>query len=118
MRGQKPAFTLAEVLITLAVIGIVAALTIGIFLPKIHSQIRAHQIAVAETKFTKAMEQMALNNAIGPYYETTQEFVDELQNYLKVSKVCANDKLEECFGYDKLLLSNGEEFELSEIKTG
>ena len=47
-RGALPAtlrrgFTLAEVLITLAIIGVVAVLSIGIYMPKIQSNVWAKQ---------------------------------------------------------------------------
>ena len=57
---------------------------------------------------------MALNNKIGPYYADTTEFVSELGNYLKIAKVCKNDELSECFGYEELKLTNGEIYSLSE----
>ena len=115
---KKKAFTLAEVLITLAVIGVVAVLTIGIFLPKINSSVWEKQAKTAKVKFTKATEQMALNNKIGPYYQDTEEFVNELSNYLKISKVCKNDELSECFGYEEFKLTNGEIYSLSDATDG
>lgn len=52
---MKKAFTLSEVLITLAIIGIVAALT----LPVIHSK---YEIALSKNKFKK---DMAVLNQMG-----------------------------------------------------
>ena len=41
--GASRGFTLAEVLITLAIIGVIAVLSIGIYMPKIQSNVWAKQ---------------------------------------------------------------------------
>ena len=53
---KKIAFTLAEVLITLGIIGVVAAITI----PSLLTNIRHRDISVKLQKFTSVMRQMLL----------------------------------------------------------
>ena len=76
-------FTLAEVLITLGIVGVVAALTLPALLTNVQAKIRAEQIRSAKYKFSLATEKMARLNLIGPY-DSTDAFVDELQKYLNV----------------------------------
>ncbi len=115
---KKSAFTLTETLIALTVLGIVAAITIPSLNYLIQNKVRQNQVDVAKTKFTKAMEAMAQNNKVGPYYENTEEFVKELLNYLKISRICDKNHLQECFNYDKITMPDGTEYELSNMKNG
>ena len=82
-KQKKAAFTLAEVLITLGIVGVVAALTLPALLTNVQAKIRAEQIRSAKYKFSLATEKMARLNLIGPY-DSTDAFVDELQKYLNV----------------------------------
>ncbi len=121
------AFTLAEVLIALAVIGVVAAIIIASSVPKIQARVREHQISVAKIKFNRALEMMVLNGKVGPYYTDTYDFVSEFQKYLKINRVCrvGNSPSElspvtDCFGenYTNVNLDDGETFPLANIATG
>ena len=49
-RGQKAAFTLAEVLITLAIIGVVAALTIPTLVAKINQKVSENRQTTIEAR--------------------------------------------------------------------
>ena len=84
-KQRKAAFTLAEVLITLGIIGVVAALTLPALLTNIQSKVRAERSRSVQYKFSLATEKMARLNLIGPY-DSTDAFVDELQKHLKISK--------------------------------
>ena len=80
-RKEKWGFTLAEVLITLGIIGVVAALTLPALLTNIQSKVRAERSRSVQYKFSLATEKMARLNLIGPY-DSTDAFVDELQKHL------------------------------------
>jgi hypothetical protein len=69
-------------------------------------------------KFTKATDSMKSLGLIGPYYANTEEFVNELQKHLKIAKVCTSDNLRGCWPYDKITLSSGNEYNISEATTG
>ena len=102
----KVAFTLAEVLITLGIIGIVAAMTLPTLNQAINNKVRAEQVRTVKYKFTKATEKMNSLGLIGPY-ASTDAFVDELQKHLKIMKRCDSSHLRECWPYDEINTANG-----------
>ena len=77
---MKKAFTMAEVLITLVVIGIVAVFILQVSFVNVQDKVRSDQVKTAKIKFAKAMEMMILANEVGPYYgsgsDVTLKFVD------------------------------------------
>ena len=113
----KTAFTLAEVLITLGIIGIVAAMTLPTLNQAINNKVRAEQVRTVKYKFTKATEKMNSLGLIGPY-NSTDAFVDELQKHLKIMKRCDSSHLRECWPYDEVDLGNGKTWDISKTKTG
>ena len=102
----RSAFTLAEVLITLGIIGIVAAMTLPTLNQAINNRVRAEQVRTVKYKFTKATEKMNSLGLIGPY-ASTDAFVDELQKHLKIMKRCDSSHLRECWPYDEINTTNG-----------
>lgn len=114
---MKKGFTLAEVLITLGIIGVVAALVMPKLLPKIQERIRAEQIRMVKYKLTKATDQMKSLNLIGAY-PSTSAFVEELKKHFKIAKICDASHLRECWPYDKVILQNGKEYEITKTQTG
>ena len=106
MTKRKNAFTLAEMLITLAVIGIVAALTIP-GLVKNHNE---KAWATAQDVFTKKLEiAMKAMNTDGTLtgYSTTASFVNALKKNIKITKVCTDD-VTKCFAKE-VIWNEGEE---------
>jgi prepilin-type N-terminal cleavage/methylation domain-containing protein len=86
----KKAFTLAEVLITLGIIGVVAALV----MPGLIQDWREKSYSTAKEVFNNRLEeatrQMNVNEALTGY-STTEAFVNELKKYLKILQVCPTD---------------------------
>jgi type II secretory pathway pseudopilin PulG len=105
-------------LITLGVIGVVAALTLPSLITKVQSQIRENQVRMVKYKFTKATDSMKSLGLIGPYYANTEEFVNELQKHLKIAKVCTSNNLRGCWPYDTITLEDGKEFNIADATTG
>ncbi len=121
----KTGFTLAEVLIALAIIGIVAVLMINFVFNNIMDNARYKQSIGARHKFAKAIENMALNYGIGPYYGTgddrndaTIEFVQKLSNYYNINRICSISNLDDCFGYKIMSFPSGETFDITELTNG
>ncbi len=124
----QKAFTLAETLIAIVVIGIIAAVMLPAMNQLFQKKVRTHQSEVAQMKFKKAAEMMMLNGKMGPYYDNTYEFVKELSHYLKINQICrVGDSpnnlppVASCFGEDYGSItvdSKGQTVELSDIKTG
>ena len=108
------AFTLAELLITIGIIGVVAALTIPTLVN--NYQIRSWNISSSnfEAKFGEALKIMNTQQSLS-HLGTTERFVNELQKHMKVAKVCDNTKLTECF-VDELFVGD-EVIKSSDLKT-
>ena len=88
---RKRGFTLAEVLITLAVIGIISALT----LPTLMADTTAAQIgpklAKAVASFEQANESFLNSNAVdtltdSEYFDSVDAYGEELSKYFKITK--------------------------------
>ena len=103
--GVKPAhslrfqgFTLAEVLITIGVIGVVAAITLPTLITNIQERVRTEQTRLVKYKLTNATSEMNVAGLIQAY-PTTGEFVEELSKHYKVLTVCDKDHLTNCWPY-------------------
>ncbi len=96
--SRKSAFTLAEVLITLGIIGVVAAMTMPSLIHKYQEKVRIQQYKKAMSLISQAVaSQYAANGAYfecyyGNGYSNTwsqcDEMLNDIQKYLKVSKFC------------------------------
>ena len=117
MQKFKRGFTLAEVLITHGVIGVVAAITLPTLFTNITGYVNAKRQENIGQKFTKAMETMRAHGLLNTQYASTEAFVDELQKYLKISKRCDKDHLTDCWPTEKITMADGEELEVSKAKT-
>ena len=111
--ATKAAFTLAEVLITLAVIGVVAALTI----PNLIQSHNEKAWATAQDVFTKRLEvatrQMNTEEKLAGY-KSTMDFVNELKKYIKITRVCDSNELTKCF--EGTIHADYKEIDLSEFE--
>ena len=94
--SKKPAFTLAEVLITLAIIGIVAAMTIPTLIANYQERAWNTSASVFERKLEEALRQMNTQQVLAGY-KSTADFVGALGKYFKINKVCQNDDIMSCF---------------------
>ena len=112
---HKPAFTLAEVLITLAIIGVVAAITI----PSLVKNYNEKAWGTAQDVFTKRLEvatrQMNTEEKLAGY-SNTMDFVNELKNKIKIINVCDSNNLSKCFE-SKILTADGQEVDAANLKT-
>ncbi|MFR1671517.1 MAG: type II secretion system protein [Candidatus Gastranaerophilaceae bacterium] len=114
----KPAFTVAEVLITLGIIGVVAALTMPVIMENVTERINSNRQANIAYKITQATDKMKSLGLLNGSYATTDDFVDELQKHLKIAKRCSANNIADCWPTEKVITGNGEEFEVSNAKTG
>ena len=115
---KKSAFTLAEVLITLGVIGVVAAITLPTLFANITGYVNAKRQENIGQKVTQAMETMRAHGLLNTQYATTDAFVDELQKYLKIAKRCDSEHVADCWPTPVVTTGGGEEYEVSQAKTG
>ena len=99
---MKKGFTLAEVLITLGIIGVVAAMT----MPTLINNHREKETVVKLKKLNSTlqnayniMRQEEYGSSINsiPDYGTNDEFIDNFTKYLKVQNVCHEGEIDDCF---------------------
>ena len=94
---RKSAFTLAEVLITLSVIGIVAALTIPSMIENHNNKAWKTAKDLWDKKLVEATRQMNIDGVMTGVASTTEDYMNYFKKYVKVIKTCDNSKLENCY---------------------
>jgi len=87
---------LAEVVIVLGILGLVAELTLPPLITNVSQNILNTASAVFTTKLDEAMNQMAIADALTGY-ATNDAFIDEFSKYVKIAKRCTSANLNECF---------------------
>ncbi len=112
----KAAFTLAEVLITLGIIGVVAALTMPALITNIQDRIQQKRIENINQKLSKVTDKMAVQSGLTGY-DTTMAFVQEMSKHMKIAKICDNEHLAECWPTQEVTLDDeGKTWEISKTK--
>ena len=117
LAAKKSAFTLAEVLITLGIIGVVAAITLPVLLSNVDQKVKAERVTNIKQKLSKVTDKMAVQSGlIG--YDSTDAFVKEMQRHMKIAKVCDNAHLANCWPSKEVTLDDvGKTWEISKTKT-
>ncbi len=93
---KKRAFTLAETLITLSIIGVVAVLTITTFVKNYQEKAWKTSAEVFDKKLTDAIDLMNTNDELAGY-STTEDFVNAFSKYTKIIKTCDESNLNSCW---------------------
>ena len=114
--SSKVAFTLAEVLITLGIIGIVAALTLPAFISNVQGRIQAKRVENINQKLSKVTDKMAVQSGLIGYPDT-MAFVQEMKKHMSIAKVCDNSHLSECWGTTEVDVGKDKPWEISKTKT-
>ena len=116
---KKTGFTLAEVLITLGILGVVAAITIPTLMSNYKQRAWDTAANVFERKLEESLKAMNTQQTLAGY-RNTADFVSELSKHFKITRVCKNDDLLTCFE-DKVWWGAGdadpEEVDMANIKT-
>ena len=115
-QSKKAAFTLAEVLITLGIIGIVAALTLPAFISNVQGRIQAKRVENINQKLSKVTDKMAVQSGLIGYPDT-MSFVQEMKKHMSIAKVCDNSHLAECWGTTEVDVGKDKPWEISKTKT-
>ena len=103
---SKKGFTLAEILVSLGIIGIVAALTIPVLILDYNTKQWDTAANVFEKKLEDTLKIMNSQSTLANH-TTTEDFVDELAKHFKTNKICKNDELLSCFS-NIVYWSNGD----------
>ena len=93
---MKKGFTLAEVLITLGIIGVVAAMTIPTLIQNYNTRVWNTAATVFDRKLEDALKTMNTQQTLAGH-SSTESFVEELSKHFKTNKICQNDELLDCF---------------------
>lgn len=88
---KKNGFTLAEVLITIGVIGVLSAVVLPTFVKNNQNQVFANSLPAAVTDFENAISAMMIKEDAGNVFETEawmddNEFVNKLKEVLRVKR--------------------------------
>lgn len=94
---MKKGFTLAEVLITLGVIGVVAAITMPTLIAKYQEHVTVNKVKKFYTMMSQAVLLSINDNGYPPEWNS-DKFYDYIRPYLKIVKDCKN--INGCLGYD------------------
>ena len=114
--SRLAAFTLAEVLITLGIIGVVAAITMPVLLSNVDKKVKAERVLNIKQKLSKVTDKMAVQSGLMGY-ENTEDFVKEMQKHMKIAKVCDNAHLDNCWPTKEVTLDDeGKTWEISKTK--
>ena len=112
--SEKGAFTLAEVLITLAVIGIVAALTLPGLIQNHNEKAWSTAKDLWEKKLTETVRRMNVDGVMTGH-DTTEDFMNSFKNYMKVIKTCDNGDINKC--YSPKIVTTGKDDAPLDIET-
>lgn len=115
---KQKGFSLPEILIIIAILGVVAAMVVPTLIRTIDSKVKGYRMQVFEKKFIKGTDLLHIDNGIGPYYNSTEDFVKELSKHLKITKICGKDELDKCMPYNKIIKRNGTTKNLSSYING
>ena len=115
-QAPKAAFTLAEVLITLGIIGVVAAMTLPAFISNVQGRIQAKRVENINQKLSKVTDKMAVQSGLIGYPDT-MAFVQEMKKHMSIAKVCDNSHLSECWGTTEVDVGKDKPWEISKTKT-
>ena len=108
---------MAEVLITLGIIGVVAAITLPVLLSNVDQKVKAERVTNIKQKLSKVTDKMAVQSGLMGY-DSTDAFVKEMQRHMKIAKVCDNAHLDDCWPSKEVTLDDaGKTWEISKTKT-
>ncbi len=112
----KSAFTLAEVLITLGIIGVVAALTMPVLISNVQDRVKQKRVENIKQKLSKVTDKMAVQSGLIGYGDT-MSFVQEMSKHMKLAKICDNNHISDCWPKEEVTLNDeGKTWEISKTK--
>lgn len=113
---NKIAFTIAEFLIAIGIIGIIAAIMLPILLGNVMQSAFNQEQDLIVKKLRASTDLMRVNSSLMGY-ATNDSFVDEFQKYIKISKRCDLSNLKDCF-ISSFQNASGDTIKLSNLSTG
>ena len=118
MTKLKKGFTLAEVLITLAIIGVVAALTIPTLISKMSQRAAEARQKTIEARLLDGINRYStLEDGLSKPYETTYDFLVGLSKHYKMAQICKANEITNCIPYSEINYDNNGTPASIEVKT-
>ena len=115
--GRRIAFTMAEILLSLTIIGVVAAITLPSLTGNINERTWNTQRKALYARFSQALALMPSLNGYGTLTEDESGSIEDtaaetfvtagLSKVLKINNICDNDHLEDCGIVTSLTTLNG-----------
>ena len=100
---KKRTFTLAEVLIVIGVIGVVAAITIPALINTISEKAKKSQTDVIEKRLIDGLNRFnTIDDGFSQKYTKTYDFLIGLSNHYKISAICDSADIPKCVPYAKI----------------
>ena len=115
-RSPHSAFTLAELLIVIGVLGIVANLALVPLITDATEYAYQQATSLALMKIGEATKQMKTNDVLAGY-ATNDAFADEFAKYMKFGRRCTSANLANCF-VSKFKLADNTEIDATTLTTG
>ncbi len=118
MKSNKKAFTLAEVLVTLGIIGVVSAMTVPNLVKNYQNQALVTQLHKVYTEFSQAIQLYMSDQKVESLAETelfnnNANLEAFINNYFKVVSRCGNSYISnggaKCFSSDNYYAINGDD---------
>src|SRR5574344_1474721 len=113
---NRRAFTLAETLITIGIIGVVAAMVIPVTMQKVQDYVFGKAKENSLLKITEATKEMKSNDVLSGY-TSNSNFASKFAEYMMVVKRCDSTKLDDCF-VDTFKTADGDSVDTSTLTTG
>jgi len=111
---KRAAFTLAEVLITLAIIGVVATMTIPTLIANYNDRAIETATSVFNRRLGEALKIMNVNGTLANR-GSTANFVEELSKHIKIVKTCDKGSLDDCFAAE--ITTDTDPIEVSKLQS-
>ena len=112
---MKKGFTLAEILITLAVIGIVAAMTLPTLITNVRTKANTTKKEVFRSRLLNGLKETAVQDTLMGY-DSTMEFAKVLGQHYKMFNVCDTNNIKACYNVDDVVLnSEGDTLAVADI---
>ena len=107
---KKICFTLAEVLITLAIIGVVAAMTIPTLITKMSQRAAEARQKTIEARLLDGINRYsALEDGLSQHYDTTYDFLVGLSKHYKMAQICKANEITNCIPYSTITYTSNNE---------
>ena len=115
-QGVIRGFTLAEILITLAVIGVVAAMTLPTLISTMHTKAIERKEQIFKHRLTNGIREMAVKSTLTGYNDA-EEFAKELSNHYKIFGIYNSSNIASAYPVGEVIINkDGKTLKVSKIK--